>query len=229
VLQLEKVVKNYAGLRPLRVAALEVQSGERVAISGLDGPAASVLVNLVTGATLPDEGVVRTFGRSTGDIATGEEWLASLDRFGIVSPRAVLLEEATLQQNLAMPLTLQIDPVPRDVAENVATLASECGIDTGAMASPMTTLSQAVRARVHFARAIALAPQLVILEHPTADVPEAERAPFARDVAGAVQARGLSLLAITLDAEFADIVAHRSLVLSGATGALKPWKRSRWF
>ena len=72
-----------------------------MAVSGFDAGAAEVLVNLVTGASLPDEGEVRVLGQLTADIAGGDEWLASLDRFGIVSPRGVLLEGATIEQNLA--------------------------------------------------------------------------------------------------------------------------------
>ena len=51
-------------------------------------------------------------GRDTADITSGDDWLASLDRFGIVSPRAVLIEAATIEENLAMPFILQIDPIP---------------------------------------------------------------------------------------------------------------------
>ena len=104
-IQIAQVVRNYGSLRPLRIAALAVAPGERVALTGLDAGAAEVLVNLVTGAALPDEGEVRVFGRATSEIASGDEWLASLERFGIVSPRAVLIEGATVLQNLAMPFT----------------------------------------------------------------------------------------------------------------------------
>jgi ABC-type transporter Mla maintaining outer membrane lipid asymmetry ATPase subunit MlaF len=228
VIQLTAVVKQYGGLRPLRIAELEVRSGERVALSGLDATAAPVLVNLVTGAMLPDEGMVRSFGRSSAEIRSGDDWLASLERFGIVSPRAVLLEDATVQQNLAMPYTLQIDPVPRDIAERVAALSAECGLDAALLTERVGKLPADLRARLHFARAIALAPQLLILEHPTADVSPGGRAPFARTLAAAAQARGLTVLAITFDADFAAIVAHRSLTLNGATGAVKKWKKG-WF
>ena len=112
VLQISGVHRRYQSLRPLRVQELTIAPGERVAVSGFDAGAAEVLVNLVTGASVPDEGEVRVLGQRTADIAGGDEWLASLDRFGIVSPRGVLLEGATLEQNLAMPMTLQIDPVP---------------------------------------------------------------------------------------------------------------------
>ena len=101
VLRLTNVRKSYSALRPLRINDLVVAPGDRVALSGLDAGAAEVFVNLVTGASVPDEGDVLVLGRSTAAITDGDEWLTWLDRFGIVSPRAVLLDAATLLQNLA--------------------------------------------------------------------------------------------------------------------------------
>lgn len=230
VLELQGVRKNYSGLRPLRLDDLRVAERERVAISGLDAPAGELFVNLVTGAAVPDEGIVRAFGRSTADIVDGEAWLASLEQFGIVSPRAVLLEEATIEQNLAMPFTLRIDPVPAEVVEQIRTLAAQAGLETGMLSAPAGTVGGVARARVHLARAAALAPKMLVLEHPTADVAEADRKAFGRDVARVADARGLAAVAITMDLDFAEAFAHRSLALEAATGALKPWKRKRgWF
>ena len=71
---------------------------------------------------------------------------------------------------------------------------------------------------------------LLVFEHPTADVAENERAALARDVAAVADSRRLAAIAITMDAEFAEGMAHRSLALDGATGALNPWKKKRgWF
>src|SRR6476469_9829345 len=103
VLQIIGMRRQYQGLRPLRMNALSIEAAERVALSGLDAGAAEVLVNLVTGASVPDEGEVIVAGRTTGSISDGDDWLASLDRFGSVSPRAVQRGAATLLQNLAMP------------------------------------------------------------------------------------------------------------------------------
>ena len=230
VIQISSLQKNYGALRPLRIADLSVAAGERVALGGLDGPAAEMMVNLVTGATLPDEGDVQTFGSSTRDISDGEAWLASLDRFGIVSPRAVLLEGSTLQQNLALPFTLELDPVPAEVAERIAGLAAECGIAPEHLSRLGGELPAHLRARTHLARALALNPQVVVIEHPTAEVDEAERPALARDFAAAMQARRLAALILTLDVGFGESVAHRSLLLQPATGALVPWKVKRgWF
>ena len=76
-------------------------------------------MNLVTGYSLPDHGEVRVLGRPTSAIVNGDEWLASLDRFGIIRARRVLLEGATLEQNIAMVFTLEIEPVPPDTAVRV--------------------------------------------------------------------------------------------------------------
>ena len=219
------VRKQYHGLRPLRVASLSIDAGERVALSGFDAGAAEVLVNLITGASVPDEGTVEVAGRATHAIADGDEWLAWLDRFGIVSPRAVLLDAATLGQNLAMPLTLQIDPVPPDAAAQVAQLAGEVGIDRGLLDRPVAGLDPAVRARAHLARAMALGPSLLIMEHPTIGFAAGQAAPFGETVARAAAARSLATLIISEDADFSSAAATRRLTLQPATGELRAKKR----
>lgn len=220
VLHMSKVRKAYQGLRPLRIDDLMVADGERVAISGLDAAASEVLVNLVTGASVPDEGEVRIDGRSTASIASGEEWLASLDRFGIVSPRAVLLEGSTVLQNLAMPFTLQIDPIEAAVADRVRALAAEAGIDPAWLPRQAGDAPPDVRARAHLARAVALGPSLLVLEHPTAALPAAASAAFGADVARLAGERRLATLIITEDRTFAARVAHRVFALQAATGRL---------
>ncbi len=225
VLRISGVRKTYAGLRPLRLRELTIAPAERVAISGLDAGAAEVLVNLVTGASLPDEGEVTVLGRGTASIRDGDEWLAWLDRFGIVSPRAVLLDAATLLQNLAMPFSLDIEPVPPALEARTRALAREAGIADEWLPRPAADASAALRARVHLARAIALAPALLLMEHPTADVPEDARAPYAAEAARVLDGRAQTALIVTEDREFARRVAHRVLALKPATGDLIVQKR----
>lgn len=231
VLEIAGVRKAYAGLRPLRMERLSVAAAERVAVLGLDAQAAEVLVNLVTGAALPDGGEIRVLGQSTADIADGDAWLQALDRFGIVSERAVLLQDATLVQNLAMPFTLEIDPVPADVRARVARLAGECGIAgdaAGWLDRPAAEAPPEVRVRARLARGVALQPSLLLMEHPTASIPEPLRAALADDVRRLAEKRRLAVLVVTQDEPFARRVAHRALRLDGATGELAPLP-SRWF
>jgi predicted ABC-type transport system involved in lysophospholipase L1 biosynthesis ATPase subunit len=222
VLELSGVSKDYRGLRPLRIAALEVQPREHVAIVGLDESSAEVFVNLATGATLPDSGEVRLFGRSTAAITDSADWLALVDRFGIVSPRAVLLEPLTALQNLAMPFTLDIEPVPEDVRARATALGKRVGLDDASLDRPVAELGPTGGIRVRLGRALALDPAVVILEHPTAGVPHEAIA----ELAGLCRTAPAATIVLTADATFAAAVSNRCLTLDPATGRLAT--RSRW-
>jgi ABC-type transporter Mla maintaining outer membrane lipid asymmetry ATPase subunit MlaF len=227
--ELAGVVKDYKGLRPLRIRSLTIARGERVAIAGLDRPAAEALIDLVTGAAVPDQGEIRIFGGPTAAIASGDEWLASLDRFGIVTDRAALLEGSTLAQNLALSFTMAIDPVPPDVLARVQAVAREAGLNERQLDARPGESAPDVRMRAHLARAVALEPAILLLEHPTASLPSGAVAAFAADVARVVGVRALSALAITEDATFARGAADRYVRLNGATGEVAPVKRFYFF
>ena len=229
VIEMTAVRKNYGGLRPLRIQALAVAAGERVAIAGIDAVGAELMVNLVTGASLPDEGEVRVFGARTQDLADGDEWLSSLDRFGIVTDRAVILEGSTLVQNLALPFTLDIDPVSRETRDLVTRLAEECEIEPAWLDQPAVTLPAPVRVRTHLARALALGPELLLMEHPSATLPDGEQRKFGQVVQRVSDARALTTLMISMDPEFSSAAAERVLMLEPGTGILKGASRRGWF
>lgn len=228
ILRFHNVSKGYQGLRPLRLASLEILPGERVALAGVDAPGSEVLVNLVTGATVPEQGEIWTFGRRTVDISNADEWFAWLDSFGLVSERGVLLEGASLQQNLALPFSLEIDPIPADVMARLGALARECGLAEHLWPMPAGELPPDARLRAHLARAVALSPRLLLMEHPTGRIPEDARQALAADIVSVCDRRSLTALVITNDAAFAQAVATRNLKLEGGTGEAKPVRRG-WF
>jgi ABC-type transporter Mla maintaining outer membrane lipid asymmetry ATPase subunit MlaF len=216
------VVKDYRGLRPLRLLDLHILAGDRVVLSGIDVIGAEVVTNLINGATLPDSGQVRVFGQATHEITDGEAWLAGLDRFGVVTARAVLLEGMTVRQNVALPLTIDIDPVPDPLVSQVDALAREAGIDQTWLDRLAHEAPVTVRMRIHLARALALSPPLLLLEHPTAALDAADRAALADDIRRVTEARGMTMLACSQDREFARRVGTRHLQLHPGTGALNP-------
>jgi len=228
-LDLTDVSKDYGGLRPLRIQRLTVSAREHVALVGLDQPMAEVFVNLVTGATLPDRGQVAVFGQSTGAIVDGAEWLRVVDRFGIVTERAVLLEGLTVLQNLAVPFTLDIDPLPDEVAARAASLAAEVGLPAPECENLVAALDAGSRARVRLARALALDPAVILLEHATASVDRDQVVPFAERIRRVAARRGAAIVAVTADPVFASAVADRVLTLDAATGRLAPRRGSGWF
>ena len=111
LLAIRGLVKNYQSLRPLRIRELVVMPGQVLHLTGFDAAAAEIFVHLVTGAALPDEGDITLFGTNTREITDADAWLRSLDGLGLVSHRAVLIDALSVLQNLAMPLTLDVDPI----------------------------------------------------------------------------------------------------------------------
>jgi len=220
VLELRDVSKDYHGLRPLRIASLRVAPGEQVALVGFDQSTAEIFVNLVTGASLPDRGVIRLFGRATTEITDSADWLTVVDRFGIVSRRAVLLEALTVVQNLVMPYTLEVEPPSAEHRERAMALAREVGLAETTFDRPVGELDTAGMFRARMARAVALDPAVVLFEHPTAGVEPDALADLAARCRAVASARRIATVVLTADRAFAAASASRVLTLEPATGRL---------
>jgi phospholipid/cholesterol/gamma-HCH transport system ATP-binding protein len=220
LIEIVGLAKQYQGLRPLRIAGLRLGRGDRYALAGFDAGAAEALVLLITGAALPDTGEIHVLGRNTREIATDTEWLLSLDRFGIVTARAVLIESLPIAANMALPITLSIDPVPEDVQRRVEQLAGEAGLPIARLTAAASTLSAEERVRVHLARALASDPLVLLLEHPTAGVDEVAADALGATLKQVSEARGVAFIALTEDDRFARATGGTRLRLRPATGEL---------
>ena len=230
VIDVRGVQKDYHGLRPLRVKHLEVHAGESIALLGFDQAAAEVFVNLITAATVPDTGELRTFGQPTTAIQDADTWLHSLDRFGILSERAIVLDTMTVTENLTMPVTMSLHNVTEAVRSKIRALAAEVGLTAAQLEQPVGALSPSARLRLRLGRALGPDPRVLLSEHPNASLPPGDRGPFAADYARIIAARAITSIVLTADPAFAAAVGTRILTLQPATGELKPlsgWRR--WF
>jgi putative ABC transport system ATP-binding protein len=227
-IDVREVSKDYRSLRPLRLRALEVREGESIALVGFDHAAAEVFVNLITAATVPDSGEIRVFGRSTASIKDADTWLSSLDGFGIVSERAVVLDNMTVGDNLTMPLTMALHDTDNAMRGKVERVAAEVGLLPGDLTRPVGALSASGRLRLRLGRAIAPDPRILLAEHPNALIEPGELSAFATDYVRIVSNRHVTSVVLTADYGFAAALASRILTLQPATGELKPlsgWRR----
>jgi putative ABC transport system ATP-binding protein len=220
LLDIRSLVKDYQGLRPLRVRELTVAPGRVLSLAGFDASAAEIFVHLVTGASLPDEGDISLFGTNTRHIQDAEAWLHSLDGLGLVSHRAVLVDMLTVLQNVAMPLTLEVDPIAEEMRPQVEALAREAGIDRSLWDRPLGQVDAEANLRVRLARAVAPQPRLMIAEHPSAGLPRDAVPRVAEHVAQMSRARNAALLTLTADPEWVSRIGGDVLTLSPATGEL---------
>jgi predicted ABC-type transport system involved in lysophospholipase L1 biosynthesis ATPase subunit len=227
-IHIRDVQKDYRALRPLRVRELDVLEGESIALLGFDRAAAEVFVNLLTAATVPDSGRIEIFGRPTVDIQDAATWLSSLDYFGIVSERQVLVDNMTVEENLTMPLTMALHDVDSAMRTKVAVLAKEVGLSSDQLRQPVATLGAGSRLRVRLGRALAPDPRILLSEHPNASLDAGDVARFAAEYARLVRQRGVTSVVLTADHTFASAVGQRILTLQPGTGELTPlsaWRR----
>jgi predicted ABC-type transport system involved in lysophospholipase L1 biosynthesis ATPase subunit len=229
LVEVADVIKAYGVPLPLRIRRLTVAADDCIALGGLDAGAAEMLLNLITGAAVPDEGAVRVAGQDTRAIATDTEWLTSLDRFGIVTARAVLIGALPIAANLALPLTLSIDPMSSETRERVEALADTVGLAHERLRDAASTLTPIETVRVHLARALAPRPRLLLLEHPTAGLRDegASRA-LGTTLRRAAERATVGWLALTDDREFARAAGARLVKLHAQTGEVVPdsfWRR----
>lgn len=225
VVELRDVVKDYRGLRPLRIRRLRLARGTSVALLGLDAAMAEVVVNLLTAGSIPDTGEVIVFGEPTNAIGDRDAWMRMLDRFGLVSDRSVLLDQLTTEQNLAMPLSLSVYRLSDELRQEVRRLADEVGLAADVLQRPVSEVSPESRLRLRLGRALALGPDVLVAEHPNATLSPSETASLAADLSRIARNRGLTTLVLTADRTFARSVAQEVLELHPATGELKPVRR----
>jgi len=229
LVRLRTVSKDYRGLRPLRIETLDIHDGQLIALVGFDQAMAEVLVDLITAAIVPDAGDVVVFGQNTKGIPDRNAWLATLDQFGMLTERAVLLDQLSVEQNLALPFSLALEDLSSNVRDRVAALAAELGLGDR-LVDPVATLSAPDRLRVRLGRALALNPRVLLAEHPNATLDEDEQSAFAVDLSRIAKQRGAACLVLTANHRFARAAADDVFELLPATGALKSsssWRR--WF
>jgi len=129
--------------------------------------------------------------------------------------------------NLALPLTVSIEPLDPESRCRVEALADEVGLARPRLADPCASLAPVDLVRLHLARALALTPQLLLLEHPTKDVADdAARAEIGRTLSRISEARQVGWLAFADDPVFAKQSAGQRWRVDLGTGALA---RQRWW
>jgi phospholipid/cholesterol/gamma-HCH transport system ATP-binding protein len=167
VLAVENVHKSFGSHKVLNGVSLSVSRGETLAVLGRSGTGKSVLLRLIIGLEQPDSGSVRICGEDLQGF-TLDQIGAIRIRMGFLFQHAALYDSLTVAENVAFPL----DHHRRDMSraereERVMQLLSKVGME-GALDKMPTDISGGMRKRVGLARALALDPEILLLDEPTA-------------------------------------------------------------
>jgi len=193
---------------------LSVRRGEILGVVGGSGTGKSVLMRSIIGLQQPDEGDVTVFGEPT--INRDEEEMKDIERrWGILFQSAALFSTLTVAENVEVPLREYYPQLSEQLLEEIAAYKIVMsGLPADAGPKFPSELSGGMKKRAGIARALALDPELLFLDEPTAGLDPIGAAAFDELIADLRRALGLTVFLITHDLDTLYAICDRIAVLA---------------
>jgi ABC-type lipoprotein export system ATPase subunit len=183
----------------MRIEALQIAAGERVACIGPSGTGKTTLVNLIAGIALPLAGSVRVDGTELSRLSDRDRRAFRIARIGMLFQQLELFEYLDVLDNILLPYhvaaELKLTPEHR---ERAAALAAALGLSRMLRRRPHE-LSQGERQRVALCRALATEPGLLLCDEPTGNLDPRTAATALDRLFAAAADRQATLLMVTHD------------------------------
>ncbi len=193
---------------------LQVRRGEILGVVGGSGTGKSVLMRSIIGLQTPDAGTIRVFGDADTD-EEGEDAIAVRKRWGVLFQGGALFSTLTVAENIQVPLREfypRMDPVL--MAEIAAYKVMMTGLPADAGPKYPSELSGGMKKRAGLARALALDPELLFLDEPTAGLDPIGAAAFDELTRSLQRTMGLTVFLITHDLDTLYAICDRVAVLA---------------
>ncbi len=164
----ENLHKSFGSQKVLDGVTLAMKRGETLAVLGRSGTGKSVMLRLIIGLEKPDSGSVRIHGQDIAGLALDQ--LADIrKKMGFLFQHAALYDSLTVGQNVAFPLQHHKKQMSEsERSDRVRTLLAEVGLKEDDFQKMPSDISGGMQKRVGLARALALEPDILLLDEPTA-------------------------------------------------------------
>ena len=187
---------------------LDVMPGEILGIVGGSGTGKSVLMRSMLGLRKPQAGEIRVLGRDVYSAGPGLQ-----QRWGVLFQNGALFSALTVRQNVELPIALHSD-VPAVTRRELAKLKVRMtGLPLSALDKYPSELSGGMKKRAALARALALEPDILFLDEPTAGLDPIGATKFDNLVTYLQSSLKLTILMVTHDMDSLFGICDRVAVL----------------
>jgi phospholipid/cholesterol/gamma-HCH transport system ATP-binding protein len=193
---------------------LAVKRGEIIGVVGGSGTGKSVLMRSIIGLQVPDAGSIEVFGRS---ITTGnpDDVVGVRNRWGVLFQGGALFSTLTVAENVQVPLKEFYPHLDQRLLDEIATYkVVMTGLPSDAGPKYPAELSGGMKKRAGLARALALDPELLFLDEPTAGLDPIGAARFDELTRSLRDTLGLTVFLITHDLDTLYAICDRVAVLA---------------
>ncbi|NMT64796.1 ABC transporter ATP-binding protein [Marinobacter orientalis] len=213
VIRVRKLCNRFGNNEVHKNLDLDLYRREILGVVGGSGTGKSVLLRSIVGLVQPDSGAIEVFGQELQALSPDQRSRVER-RFGVLFQSGALFSSLTLQENVALPL-IEHARLSREDAEHLARVKlALVGLSANAYTMVPAQLSGGMVKRAALARALALDPEVLFLDEPTAGLDPIGAAAFDRLIVTLRDALGFSVFLVTHDLDTLYSTCDRVAVLS---------------